>query len=98
VNVIEANAHRGMPLVIRGDVRADGDPCANVMVELYLRDASPPANGKQPKLPLFIGAIATNEHGEYGGSLVVPGTIPLGDYDVTARTQGDQRCGGGGSQ
>ena len=91
VTVVDANAHRGLPLNVRGDVRADGEPCANAMVELYLRDA------KQPVRQLFLGAVATNASGELAGAIVVPGSIPLGDYDLVARTPGGARCGPGGS-
>jgi len=91
VNVADPNAHRGMPLSVRGDVKSDGDACAHVMVELYLMDP------KNPLKQLFLGAIATGDQGEYAGSIVVPGAIPLGDYDVVARTPGDSHCGRGAS-
>ena len=91
IAITDESAHRGAPLGVHGDVRADGEPCANVVVEVYLRDL------KQASKPLFLGAIATNARGEYGGSIVVPGSIPLGDYDVVTRTVGDARCGRGGA-
>jgi hypothetical protein len=87
VNVVDVDAHRGMPLHVRGAVKADGEACGHVMVELYLRDAK----GKH----LLLGTVATGESGEYAGAIVVPGTTPLGDYEVVARTQGDARCGRG---
>ena len=89
VNPTDADAHRGMPLHVRGDVRADGDACGHVVVELYLRDVH------DARRLLLLGAVATGEDGTYASAIVVPGTTPLGDYDVVARTQGDARCGRG---
>jgi hypothetical protein len=80
-----------MPLDVRGDVKSDGDPCAHVMVELYLVDP------RAPLKQLFLGAVATGDKGDYAASIVVPGAIPLGDYDVVARTRGDAKCGRGAS-
>jgi hypothetical protein len=61
------------------------------MVELYLMDP------KSPATQLLLGAVATGDKGEYSGAIVVPGVIPLGDYDVVARTPGDAKCGRGTS-
>jgi hypothetical protein len=82
------DAHRGLPLHVRGDVRADGDVCAHVAVELWLRDA-------KTQRTLLLGTLATGDDGTYDGAIVIPGTTPLGDYDVVAGTSGDARCGAG---
>ena len=84
----DADARRGSPLRVRGEVVADGAACGHLLVEIGLRDA----RGRD--LPL--GALATDDDGKYGGALVVPGFAPLGDYDLYARTSGDARCGRGG--
>jgi transglutaminase-like putative cysteine protease len=84
------DAHRGQPLALRGVVQADGEPCAHVAVELWLRDA-------KTHREVLLGALATGEDGTFTGSIVVPGSTPLGDYDVVARTPGDARCGNGSS-
>jgi hypothetical protein len=42
-----------------------------------------------------VGTLATDERGNYDGSLVLPSSVPLGDYDAVARTFGDTRCGRG---
>jgi len=89
VNVTDADAHRGLPLHVGGEVRADGEPCASVLVEVYLRDT------KSSRLVL-LGTLATSETGQYAGGIVVPGSTPLGDYDVVVRTPGDAKCGRGG--
>lgn len=82
-----ADAHRGAPFKVRGQVSADGEPCGHVTVEIVLRSR---AQGE-----VSIGQLATDERGAYDGSLVLPSAVPLGDYDVQARTVGDNRCGMG---
>jgi hypothetical protein len=87
VTLAASDAHRGAPFHVRGVVAADGQPCAHVAVQVVLHSL---ANGDIP-----IGQLATDEHGAYDGALVLPRVVPLGDYDVQARTLGDARCGRG---
>ena len=87
----EADALRGLPLHLRGEVRSDGEPCAHVAVEVWLRDAT----AKSPRV-LLLGTLATGDDGRFAGGIVVPGSTPLGDYEIVARTPGDARCGTGG--
>jgi transglutaminase-like putative cysteine protease len=81
-----AEAKRGSPFQIRGQVSADGEPCGHVTVEVVL---------KSNRTEIPIGMLATDERGAYDGAIVLPSTVPLGDYDVVARTLGDARCGRG---
>lgn len=81
------DARRGAPLAIRGEVSAEGEPCGHVAVEVVLRSR---AQGDVP-----VGVLATDERGNYAGALVLPATVPLGDYEAHARTLGDGRCGRG---
>jgi hypothetical protein len=83
----DAAARRGSSLHVHGDVTADGAACARVLVELGFRD------GRGLDVPL--GAMATDESGKFDGALALPSSVPLGDYDVYARTAGDARCGRG---
>jgi hypothetical protein len=92
----DADAHRGLPLRVQGGVRADGEPCAHVAVEVWLREASPRAASGAPR-QVLLGTLATRDDGSFAGGIVVPGTTPLGDYEVVARTPGDGRCGSGAS-
>jgi transglutaminase-like putative cysteine protease len=92
LGVVGADAHRGLPVQLRGDVHADGEPCAHVAVEVWLRDP-----GAKPPRMLLLGTLATGDDGGFSGGIVVPGSTPLGDYEVVARTPGDSRCGGGAS-
>lgn len=79
-----SEARRGAPLRIRGEVRSDGETCGFVTVDVVLRSAA----GE-----LVIGQLATDARGTYDGSIVLPSTVPLGDYDLVARTFGDAKCG-----
>lgn len=89
--VTAAEATRGQNLDVRGEITAEGEPCAGVRVEIVLRAAS--AHAKD----VVVGSLATDAKGAYGGALVVPSSVPLGDYAVHARTAGDVRCGRGES-
>jgi hypothetical protein len=84
------DAHRGAPMKVRGQIVADGEPCGHVTVEIVLHSR---AQGD-----VAIGQLATDERGAYDGSIVLPSAVPLGDYDVQARTLGDARCGLGFSK
>lgn len=98
--VDDADAHRGLPLRVQGTVRADGEPCAHVAVEVWLRqrpiEETPRAQALGVR-QVLLGTLATRDDGSFAGGIVVPGTTPLGDYDVVARTRGDGRCGSGAS-
>jgi transglutaminase-like putative cysteine protease len=83
--VTDAVVHRGAPLHVRGNVRADEQACGHVAVELWLREAA--SNKTTP-----LGTLATDDDGAFEGT-VVPSEVPLGDYDVLAETRGDSRCG-----
>lgn len=92
LGVTDADVHRGLPLRLRGAVRAENEPCAHVAVEIWLREP-----GTRSPRAMLLGTLATGDDGSFAGAIVVPGSTPLGDYDVVARTHGDARCGGGES-
>jgi hypothetical protein len=79
---------RGSVLHAHGWVRANGQPCPGVGVEVRLR------NQKTLQLT-FLGTLATVDDGSFVGSVVVPGSTPVGDYDFVAKTEGNGRCGPG---
>lgn len=81
------DAHRGAPLQVRGQVTAEGEACGHVTVEIVL------SSRQVGEIP--VGVLATDERGNYDGALVLPATVPLGDYEAKARTLGDARCGRG---
>jgi hypothetical protein len=84
------DAHRGAPFKVRGQVSSDGEPCGHVTVEIVLHS--------RQQGDLAIGQLATDERGAYDGAIVLPAAVPLGDYDIQARTLGDSRCGVGFSR
>jgi transglutaminase-like putative cysteine protease len=92
LDLSESDVHRGLPLRLHGEVRAEGEPCAQVAVEVWLRDAG----ARSPRM-LSLGTLATGDDGRFSGGIVVPRSTPLGDYEVMARTPGGARCGAGGS-
>jgi hypothetical protein len=83
----ESSSRRGSPLHVHGDVAAEGSACGHLIVELGLRDGR--------GLDVELGALSTDDSGKYDGALMVPTTVPLGDYDLYVRTDGDTRCGRG---
>ena len=90
ITPMKSDAHRGAPFKLRGQVSADGEPCGHVTVEIVLHSRS--------QGDLAIGQLATDERGAYDGAIVLPAAVPLGDYDIQARTLGDSRCGVGFSR
>lgn len=87
ISLARSEAHRGAPLSVRGEVTSGGRPCPHVPVEIVLRSRG--------RGDVRVGALATDAGGRYAGALVLPPAVPLGDYDVHARTPGDARCGRG---
>lgn len=89
LGVTEQRVSRNDTLHVKGAVRAAGDPCVAVRVDIVLtRDGA---------RELALGTLATDDHGAFEGSVVVPTSLALGEYDVSAHTPGDSRCGAGKS-
>ncbi len=95
LTLTDAVVHRGLPLHVRGTVRADGAACAHVAVELSLRDPSANVSANVTKR-VRLGTLATGDDGAFEGAVVATG-MPLGDYELYAETPGDTRCGRGGN-
>jgi hypothetical protein len=91
IAVAGGDAHSGQPLLVKGDVRAAGDGCPHLAVDLWLRAAG-------SRKTVRLGTLATGDDGAFAGGVVVPVETPLGDYDLIARTAGDARCGTGGGE
>lgn len=98
------DATRGARLRASGEVTSSSGPCQQVRVDLVLEPVAKPggpgsAHGGEPsglaRIPL--GTLVTNGEGRYEGSVVVPFTVPPGDYDVRATTPGGSVCGRGQS-
>lgn len=91
LTVTETDAKRGSPLRVSGTVVAEREACSNVVVEIFLREVGP----SQHPAELRVGSVATDARGRYQESLVVPANVPVGDYEMVAKTSGNMRCGKG---
>ncbi|MFO0619313.1 MAG: hypothetical protein U0414_42385 [Polyangiaceae bacterium] len=49
--------------------------------------------GRQNTVP--VGALSTDENGQFDGSVVVPRDVATGDYALILSTPGDKVCGPG---
>jgi len=87
LSLTSKSAARGGKLDARGKVTADGEACPHVPLEIVLRERG----GHET----VVGNLATDPKGAYQGTLTLPRALPLGDYDIFARTGGDARCGKG---
>jgi hypothetical protein len=86
VDAIDHDVFRGLPLKLRGRVRARGRACERVRVVVAVRSADEERD---------IGSLSTDERGVYDGSVVVPPDLPTGDYELFVRTPGGGACGSG---
>ncbi|MGH7436139.1 MAG: hypothetical protein ACRENE_10740, partial [Polyangiaceae bacterium] len=85
---------RAGPVEVRGTVRADRQECPHLAVELWLRGPMRATGAAPtPNKMLLVGTVATDDRGAFSGRVTVPASVTLGDYDLVARTAGDQRCG-----
>ncbi len=91
IAVTETDATRGTAVHVKGQITADGEGCAGALVTVLLRDA-------KTKREARIGSIAADGKGEYAAAIMLPSAVPVGDYEVVARTEGDARCGRGESK
>lgn len=85
--VADTEPHRGRPLRVSGEVHAEGQACAHAAVDVFFRDP------KTSEL-MRLGTLSTGDDGSYAGSVVVPGAMRLGAYDIVAKTDGVE-CGVG---
>jgi hypothetical protein len=84
----DVQVHRGAPVHVAGSVEAEGTGCGLVRVDVSLRGASASTN---------IGSLVTDADGVFDGNLFLPLSFPVGDYEISASTPGDARCGTGSS-
>lgn len=87
----ETSLYRGAPLVLKGVVEAEGEPCAHARIDVSLAR-------KDDSRPRKIGALAADAEGRYRGAVVIPLDTGVGEYDVVVSTPGDARCGAGRTQ
>lgn len=80
---LPAAIQRGEAVVVAGALNAEGNPCPNARVDIYLKSAEASA---------FVGSLATGENGKFEGSVVVPRSLTLGDYVLLARSSATATC------
>lgn len=79
-------ARRGDAVTVSGVVTSAKERCGFVTVELVFRE-------EKGRHEVRVGAVATDAQGAFSGSIVVPPTMLVGNYELVARTEGDLRCG-----
>lgn len=87
VSPIEAEARRGFPFHLGGDIQSDSAPCPHVRVDVFLA-------GENPSSPVtaLVGSLSTDEKGHFEGAVVIPRDFTLGEYRLVVKTPGDARC------
>jgi transglutaminase-like putative cysteine protease len=91
IDTIDRDIFRGKPMRLRGQITADGAPCANVRVDVLLHATTMSRERR-------IGSLSTDERGNYDGQVVLPRDLRVGDYELTVATPGNKRCGSGRAQ
>ncbi|GAC1351979.1 MAG: hypothetical protein NVSMB1_10290 [Polyangiales bacterium] len=77
-------------LSVKGHLAAsDGSACKRVRVELVFHGAA--------GIERIASVLASDDDGNYDGTVTVPSDLALGDYTVTAHTPGGGACGQGTS-
>jgi len=89
IDRVDADTFRGLPMKLRGTVRAEGRGCANLRVDVLLQMSAE---------ELRLGSLSTNDAGVYDGAVVLPPDVPIGDHELVVVTAGNQRCGPGRGQ
>jgi hypothetical protein len=91
INTPHARVTRGERLDVSGRVSAAAALCGRVRVDLWL------LRGSHERHPL--GTLMTDDLGTFSGGVLVPFSVPVGNYDVEATTPGRSPvCGPGRSQ
>lgn len=80
---------RGVKVPVNGKVESEGEACPHLSVLVVLRE--PKSGGRTT----ILGTLATDDAGRFSGTVEVPRSVIVGDYDLVAATSGDGRCGEG---
>lgn len=78
-------ALRGSRLAVAGRVHVDGAGCGLLRVNVLLQEQAGRAHP--------VGILVTDADGRFAGEVVVPQTVPVGDYELYVATPGDELCG-----
>ncbi len=84
VQAIESSVRRGHPLRVVGKVATDGVPCSfgRVDVELELEGGA----------AVRLGSLATDQAGRFGGEVVLPLDVAVGNHQVVVSVPKNSRC------
>lgn len=81
-----ATLKRGERFSLSGTAKqSTGDGCALLRIEVQLVE-------QRTRATFGIGTLVTDDKGRYGGELVVPNRVPVGDYRVSVKSPGNQLC------
>jgi hypothetical protein len=83
-------ARHGGAVRVSGRVDVDGSGCGDLRVDVVLRRLD---TGHKTG----VGALTTDASGIFDGSIVLPISLPVGEYAISVATPGDARCGPGSS-
>ncbi len=89
VDSTERQTTRGSRVRVSGKVVTSGAACALTRVDIKLQSEAGQWH--------LLGTLVTDSAGRYSGEVVVPNSVPVGDYDLFAVTPGSQACGAGSS-
>jgi hypothetical protein len=78
------SARRGTPLELSGSVRADDEPCGFSRIDVALQT--------DETSRVFIGALPSDEQGNFHGQVTIPLSVDVGDYSVSVSTPGTASC------
>jgi hypothetical protein len=84
----DAVVMQGARVRVAGRVQGPDGPCVLVRVDVVLRS-------EERSIP--VGTLVTDEQGRYFGEVTLPGSVPVGDYELRAVTRGAPECGAGSS-
>jgi hypothetical protein len=87
---VDHDLFRGKPMRLRGKVRADGEACAQLRVDVIVVGRG--AGQRR------VGSLATDERGTFDGAVTLPTDLPVGDYELQLVTPGNRTCGPGQSK
>ena len=88
---IDRDIFRGLPVRVKGTAKSEGQPCPHIRVDVIMLLAGDDAERR-------LGSLSTDEDGNYGGAVVVPSDIPIGDHELVVATPGAGKCGPGQAQ
>lgn len=79
-----SEVRQGERVQVSGRVEGTKAPCSLVRVDVVLRSSD---------RTLPVGSLVTDASGRYAGAITLPGSVPVGDYELVAVPHGADACG-----